>query len=54
MIIWVDVHIRIGGFISLGYIAKSRIAGLYGSSIFQFFEEALYCILLQLTQKSEF
>ena len=50
MIIGVDVRIRIGVIISLGYIAKSRIAksrvGLYGSSIFQFFEEALCCILL--------
>ena len=43
MNIGVHVSFRIRAFISSGYISRSGIAELYGSSIFSFFEDLSYC-----------
>ena len=34
--IGMQIHFQVSVFISFGYISRSRIAGLYGSSIFDF------------------
>ena len=41
--IGVHVSFQIGGFIVFRYIPRSRIAGSYGNSIFNFFAKPPYC-----------